>query len=482
MNIKKWLITSYILVILSPIVTGSILFNWIRDYDRDTSLNNHIENIERFDKYEELLDNPQLYKNYNNKKELLHEEEKNYVEIKLFNSNGYNIYSSGVNDIFTTNKENLYKDLYHIKRGYKADILRKPVFEDEELIGVYQITLNRKDFIKATNFRIILAINLFIGHFIIVILIIIKMINRKIDNPLKLLILSMKTFANGENINIDYDSQDEIGDLIDQFNLMKEDIEEKNIRLQIEKTSKEYMISAISHDLKTPLTSIRAYAEIMKKDNKGNNTKNYEDIIISKCDYMKEMIEDLNIYSILSSNYKMEFVSVEGEEFFTMLLSGYEQMVKTRDLNYREDINIEGNYRVDVKSIIRLMDNLISNAIRYSKDGEEILIGVFSNKKNLPNYINDHIKKEIEKFKDNETVVLVQNTGASISKEDLEKIFEPFYKADNSRKISKKAGTGLGLNIASKIVEKHEGHIKMISDNNLTTVIFTMKREDKEYD
>lgn len=478
MKIKRWLIISYILVILSPIVTGTILFTWISNYDKDIKLENYLENTSRFSKYEEKLKDPKIYLDYSGDYDFLSEDDKNYAEIRLYNKYGYSIYSSGSKSMnYIVNKENLYKNFYDIKVGYKADSIRKPVFLDNQIIGIYEITLNKNDFVKEVNKRTLLAVGLFALNFIIVLFVAIKMIDKKINNPLKLLIHSMKRFAKGENIEIDYSSKDEIGELILKFDSMKDQIEENNYKLEIEKNSKEYMISAISHDLKTPLTSIRAYTEIIKDEAGNEHTKKYEDIILQKCDYMKDMLEDLHLYTLLTSDYKGDFAEVEGEELFQMITSGYSEIFSQNKLDYQEEINIKGNYLVDVKSMIRLMDNLITNALKYSEDRGRVFLGIYSKEFPLSTILDSKTSKLIEDFKKEESCIIVQNTGKTISQEELKDILEPFYKADNSRS-NKKSGTGLGLSIVKKIIEKHKGRLKIISENNTTTVICTIKRED----
>lgn len=479
MKIKRWLIISYILVILSPIITGAILFFWIRDYDREIQLQTYIENINRFSQYEKKLEDPKLYLDYKGKYELINDKDRDHVHINLYNKYGYNIYSSGLDTLdYRLDKKTLYKDFYDMRTGYKADKLKKPVFLNNELVGVYEITLNKNNFIKEINKRTIIAISLFILNFLIVLFIVIKMINKKINNPLKRLIFSMENFARGQNEIIQYDSQDEIGELINQFNLMKNEIEEKNLYLAKEKASKEYMISAISHDLKTPLTSIRAYTEIIKSNKNSEDIKKYEDIIISKCDYMKDMLENLQYYTLLTEDYKMDFVNVEGQELFEMILSGYGDICKKNNRNYREEILIDTSLPVDVNSMIRVMDNLITNAIKYSEEGGHIFVGVYSSNYELTQSLDEKTKREIEDFRGNDTLVIVKNTGKTISKKQLKTIFEPFYKADNSRKNIRQDGTGLGLSIVKKIIDKHRGRIKVLSENNTTSIVYTIKGEE----
>ena len=109
--------------------------------------------------------------------------------------------------------------------------------------------------------------------------------------------------------------------------------------------------------------------------------------ILNKCDYMSNMLEDLLMYAVLSSNYHMDFVKVDGESF-QMLLSGYEKFVKKNNVKYKMDISVKGGYKVDVKQMMRVVDNLMSNAIKYTEKKEEsIYIGAFSNEFKVPDWV-----------------------------------------------------------------------------------------------
>ena len=109
------------------------------------------------------------------------------------------------------------------------------------------------------------------------------------------------------------------------------------------------MIAAISHDLKTPLTSIRAYAELMNVQGEKNNK--HVKGILNKCDYMTNMLQDLLMYTILSSNYNMDFVDVEGEESsLKCYFLDMKNFVKKNNINYLSEIKVNRNYKVDVKT------------------------------------------------------------------------------------------------------------------------------------
>ncbi|GAA0122897.1 hypothetical protein UT300018_22140 [Clostridium faecium] len=470
MRIKKWLTLSYITVMLIPIVTGMILFLWMRSYNKNTEIKDYVYNIKKFEKYDKLLSNKEFYTYPFSKKDFIDENDKNNTKIDIYDKNGIKLYSS-INEstLYTISKEQLYSNLYEIKHGFKADTLKKPVFNRGDLIGFYQITLSRPNVVKGVNTATIAAIIIFIGIFILGLILMIKTMNRKFSKPLFLLIDSINDFAKGKETCINYSSKDEIGELIQHFNDMKKKIKEKDCEIEKEQKSKEYMIAAISYDLKTPLTSIRAYAELIISSNKEENSKRYALSILNKCDYMSNMLEDLLMYTVLSSNYHMDFVKVDGEEFFQMLLSGYEEICEKNNIKYKMDISVKGSYKVDVKQMMRVVDNLMSNAIKYTEKGKSIYIGAFSNEFKLPDWVCEEEEKKLEEFRENSVVILIKNKGEEIPKEDIDRILEPFYKIDNSR--NKKAGTGLGLSIVNLIINKHNGKILISSSKEKGTLI-----------
>lgn len=470
MKIKKWLTLSYVTVMLIPILTSIMLFFWMQSYNKRTEMDDYINNIKKFEKYDKLLSNKELFNNYPfNAVNLIDEEDKNNTKIEIYDRNGVRLSSSiSENVYYPISREQLYSNLYEIDHGFKVDTLKKPVFYEGDLIGFYQITIVRTKVIQGVNNGTIVAISIFVGVFIAVLMLMIKLMDRKFNKPLLLLIDSIKDFAKGEETSIKYKSKDEIGELISHFNNMKREIKEKDYEIEKEQKSKEYMIAAISHDLKTPLTSIRAYAELIDSQREEDN-KRYVSGILSKCDYMSNMLEDLLMYTILSSSYTMDFVDVDGEEFFQMLLSGYEEVCEKSNINYKTHIKVRGNYRVDVKQMIRVIDNLMSNAIRYTAEGKSIYMGAFSKGVSLPDWIDEEEKNKIEELRKDGVVILVKNQGEEIPKEDIERIMEPFYKVDNSR--NKKVGTGLGLSIVKLIIDKHNGSMIVLSSKERGTLI-----------
>src|SRR3712207_5709728 len=182
----------------------------------------------------------------------------------------------------------------------------------------------------------------------------------------------MEAYTKGEpTIQFKYNKSDEVGDLINHFNDLKGEIEVNKKEIEKQHKEKEYLIAALSHDLKTPLTAIRAYSEAINRyDNLGEDTiKDYSSIIINKSDYMKKMLEDLLAYTLLTTEEELNLVEVDGEEFLEMLFYGYDELCEKNNIILSKNIDVYGNYYLDVNSMIRVIDNLISNSIRYTKNG-----------------------------------------------------------------------------------------------------------------
>src|SRR5699024_322725 len=144
-----------------------------------------------------------------------------------------------------------------------------------------------------------------------------------------------------------------------------------------EQEMKAYMIATISHDLKTPLTSIKAYAEMLEIEQKLSKKERhiYEKVIIDKANFMKQMLDDLLMYTLLQSpSYNLDFILVDGEEFFEMLISDYEPLCKDKGIHLKAMSSVNGQYKLNPQQLIRVTDNLMSNAIQHTDTGHYVYL------------------------------------------------------------------------------------------------------------
>ncbi|KGM96909.1 histidine kinase [Clostridium novyi A str. 4552] len=477
MKLKNWIISSYIVVMIFPIVIGIFIYNGIKFCSNRVELEYYLNTIGIISKYENRLENLSIYKQVIKNLNLLDKEDKGLIEIDVYDNYGTLIYSSEYKNPVVTSTvgvEELYKNLYVIKREYNYNVIKRPVFNNNQIVGFYKIKVLKNDVVKNINSVIVSSITIFILALVGVFIGTIYFLNKKILRPMSMLVKDMKAYTKGNpTIEFEYDKNDEVGDLINHFNELKGEIEINKREIEKQHKDKEYLIAALSHDLKTPLTAIRAYSEAINKyDNLNEDMiKEYSLVIINKSDYMKKMLEDLLAYTLLTTKEELNLVEVDGEEFLEMLFYGYDELCERNNITLEKNIDVRGNYCVDVNSMIRVVDNLISNSIRYTKNGGKIYLGAYSKEGILPKFLPNELVRQINENIKDDMFIFVSNNGESIPKEEQENIFKAFYQSDNSRSKSLSGGAGLGLSIVKVIMDKHEGSVKIFSKDNFGTLV-----------
>lgn len=467
MKLKHYLTISHLLVLITSILGIIIGIEVNASYNQKTEVKDALSARMEFVKYKDILNNPELYNGKTSisaaiNSQVINEE----VVITLYNASGITIYSSVPRSERKLSLETLYTDLNEVSYHYNVYTLRKPVFnEDSEVVGFYEISLERPNLIKANRKNMIGTALVTCVLVILICLAVIRRLNIKLSKPLSAVTYSMNEYAKGNTeVYINYKSNDEIGELCRHFNVMKDEIEESKKAVEVEQKAKEYMIATISHDLKTPLTSIRAYTEMLKLANIEDETKKaeYLEIILNKCDYMRDMLDDLLTYNLLSMNYQLVCVEVEGEEFCEMLYSGVEATCQQKNIHVETQIEANGNYKVDVKYMTRVIDNIVSNAIRHTREGGHIWLGAFSTDVRLPDWVDIQCRDILDRYVGPGLFLLVKNEGNPISERDKSNLFKPFYQGDEARSKKEHKGVGLGLSISKMIMEKHRGAIEVV--------------------
>lgn len=239
-----------------------------------------------------------------------------------------------------------------------------------------------------------------------------------------------------------------------------ESIKNKKLAEENEK-KKDELIVYLAHDIKTPLTVVIGYLSLLDEieDMPLKQRKKYIELALNKSYRLEELINEL--FDI--ARFNSEKIILEKEELNLNIM--LEQVIEDfypilKEINKNINLNTGDNINIyaDSDKLSRVFNNLIKNAINYSKENTDIDINV--KKRN----------KEIE--------VKIINQGKMIPKDKLDKIFENFYRIDTSR-TSKTGGSGLGLAISKQIVELHGGNIKVNSDKNKTifTIILPIEEE-----
>ncbi|MGN0531337.1 MAG: sensor histidine kinase [Eubacterium sp.] len=293
--------------------------------------------------------------------------------------------------------------------------------------------------------------------------------SRAITKPIEELAHGVNEIANGNtSYIINYDSNNEIGTTVKAFNEMTAQMLANEEERQRMEQSRKQLINGIAHDLRTPLTSIKGYVEGLRDgiaDTPEKQQRYLRTIYTSTLD-MEKMLDDLLSLSRLETgnidiitqpvdvvammqDYVDEFTFDLEKEGFTCHLH------KPESDSIIVDLDCDRFYRVLV--------NIISNSIKYAK-------------KNIPGEINIEIKD----FESN-VIISITDNGIGIEPENLEHIFDTFFRADVAR-TRVRNGSGIGLSVCKLIVEKHGGRIwaTSIPDEGTTIHISLNKSTEKQ--
>lgn len=273
-------------------------------------------------------------------------------------------------------------------------------------------------------------------------------------------------------------SIDEVLEVLKRSQKIIEDNEElKNKTNQLEKLSKELRIAneklkesdviknefltTVTHEIRTPLTSIKALSEIMfdNEDLDFDQKKLFLNTVIDETDRLSRLVNQvLDLEKYESGKHQLIKKSIDIKELVETVFIRLEELAKEKSVKLSFMISDEvSRFKGDEDKLIQMLINLISNAIKFSKpENGQVELDISTSKRKL-----------VFKVKDN---------GVGISKETQHRIFEKFYQADNQA-TGKEKGSGLGLSITKKIVEIHKGNISVNSTPNegtTVTVVFPL--------
>ena len=259
------------------------------------------------------------------------------------------------------------------------------------------------------------------------------LLSRALTRPLRELTTATEEMAAGQlGKQVDAPAQDEIGKLATSFNKMSRDLAQAS-RLRRQ------MTADIAHDLRTPLTILRGYTEGLCEGSIEGGRELY-DLLHLEVIHIQHLVEDLRTLSLADAG-ELTLARRVIDPKALLERAGLAHVVAARqkDISLRvEAPDTLPSVAVDVERMTQVLDNLITNALRFTSQGEIVLGGASL---------------------DGSIVLHVSDTGSGIDPEEIKFIFDRFYKADRSRHRDGQAQSGLGLAIAKAIVEAHEGTI-----------------------
>lgn len=224
---------------------------------------------------------------------------------------------------------------------------------------------------------------------------------------------------------------------------------EANSRLKEAENERRIMLENISHDLRAPLTAMRSTIDLLKErssDGKFSYSSKETDELLSILDRRSQNLEELvqNLYFLTklengSERLNFEKVPVDFflEDYF--FSTDIDDKYKERELELKIQENSDVMIYIDVNKFTRVLDNLFTNALKYSEKGASIILGA--------SYFEDKV------------AIFVKDTGIGIPDDAIEHVFERTYRVSKARTPSTASGSGLGLSIAQNIILQHGGNI-----------------------
>ncbi|WP_369900048.1 sensor histidine kinase [Bacillus manliponensis] len=225
-------------------------------------------------------------------------------------------------------------------------------------------------------------------------------------------------------------------------NELIEQLEKNQIQTIQSETERKRLLSSISHDIRTPLTSIIGYVDALKDGiaDTDEERKEYLEIISRKSNNLKQLIDEIfNMAKLDADEIPMQLETIDVSEIIKEVLIEYLPEIKKNELELKLTLpETKCLIETDYLSIIRIIGNLIKNAILYGKGGKVLGIEIIETSQEFQILIWDH--------------------GPGILKCELDRVFERMYRGDQSRN-SEQGGSGLGLAIAKALIEKNNGRI-----------------------
>ncbi|SDC11764.1 sensor histidine kinase [Shouchella lonarensis] len=384
----------------------------------------------------------------------IHDKKKEDMDIALYSKDRTLIYDSDTSQKqqrhFTPQR--MMRDLYKFHSDNTTQVYKEPIFHEDEIVGFFELRFHQQSIkkdtlevylISAAFFLLVVAATLFFVQY---------WFKRNMLRPFALMQQEMEEIGFRKQKVISKPkrrrTRTEVAQLMHDFTTMSARLKIASEQQKKAEENQRRFIGAISHDLRTPLTSIRAYAEGMLVHDEQREA--YADVILAKTTHMQRLVDDLLVYSqIKSTSFSLSEKLVDGEELAEVLFDGY----KEQWAEFRFEISFfitPCELYADVDRLVQVIDNLVTNAVRYSSRGGVIKLCATNQREALPTYLSE--KKEGLYF-------FVEDEGKGIPLDAQKHLFDSFYQVETARQQTPGTGIGLGLAICKELVEQHGGEI-----------------------
>lgn len=351
-------------------------------------------------------------------------------------------------------------------KEYKIDFIKNnktiqkytminPEFENKTLIYGIKLDNSLYAFVSTSLVPINATVNILKSQFVYVTIIVLLLslivsyfISKKLSKPIEEINDEALKLAKG-NYNINFTTKTDIIELQELTNTLNKAKDELSKTDELRRD----LMANVSHDLKTPLTMIKAYAEMVRDLTYKNKTKRDSNLntIIDEVDRLNNLVNDILSLSVMES----KMLILESEEFnltelIQNIIKRYE--IFTTTLEYKFILNTTEDFfiKADQKKLEQVIYNLINNAINYTGDDKKIYINI---------------------LKDKDLTVEIIDTGKGINKDEIDLIWDKYYKSKKNHKRNT-VGTGLGLSIVKHILELHNFEYGVKSNKNKGTCFY----------
>lgn len=453
---KIWM---YLIIFSASILLFLWLFQiiFLKTYYREFRLNKLENSVKKVlnsfhdSNYEDLLDDISL-------------EDEICIEVVNNNMTKYLsvIYNKGCMGAETSIENSYYKkDFINSNLSKKVYTLINPRFKNKTIIYGIKLDDSNYAFVSASLEPIDTTITVLKNQFIYVTMLVIILslivsyfVSKKISSGVIKINKEAKKLSKG-NFDVKFDTDQpilELSELAETLEYTKDELSKtENLRREL--------LANVSHDLKTPLTMIKAYAEMVRDVTYKDDTKRTKDlnIIIEETDRLNVLVNDiLELSKIQSGTQKLTIEQFDLEKFVKNIIKRYDIMSENKKYKFKVSINKNIIVSADRKRIGQVMYNLINNAINYTGDDKKIIINAL----------------ELE----NTVRIEVKDTGKGIDKEELENIWDKYYKIDKTHS-REQVGSGVGLSIVKNILINHNCNYGVESiKGNGTTFYFELPK------
>ncbi len=266
-----------------------------------------------------------------------------------------------------------------------------------------------------------------------------------------------------------YSKNDEIGELVKSFNSMVDKLASNELKLknELEKLTKKYneiinqietqkenlkkanlykteILDLISHEIRTPMTKILTYAELLERNKVKEDKELFEKIVSTvkrNVKTLSQLFDNILTFTRIESEQSLEFVPVNLCKLFEEVLGQFKEEIESKQLEVELKCKPKTMICVDVDYFPFAVQNLVSNAVKFSNQGGKIEISAERTEKGV--------------------VFEIFNTGEGLEQEEMNKLFKRFFRGKKAKHQTK--GIGLGLSIVSRIVKNHDGEISVSS-------------------